>query len=241
MADVSFRLEVFEGPLDLLLHLLSKNKIEIKDSPIAEILTQYLAYIEQMREFDMEVAADFISMAAQLVYIKSKMLLPVYEEEDAEDPRAALIQALEEYQRIKQVSSRLGVMSEVGRDLYVRPQEPLDKKREQLFRNTPQDLLRAIQDILERSDRKLPPPIRAFTGIVGREPVPVDRKIDLLIRRFKQHDLLDFSALVLESGSRSDIVALFLAVLELSKSRKIMIEGEEGQYYLRLAGEEDGV
>lgn len=241
MADVSFHLEVFEGPLDLLLHLLSKNKIEIKDIPIAEILTQYLEYIEQMREFDMEVAADFVSMAAQLVYIKSKMLLPVYEEEGAEDPRAALIQALEEYQRIKQVSSQLGAMSEVGRDLYVRPQEPLDKKREQLFRNTPQDLLKAIQDILERSDRKLPPPIRAFTGIVGREPVPVDRKIDLLIRRFKQHDLLDFSALVLESRSRSDIVALFLAVLELSKSHKIMIEGEEGQYYLRLAGENDGV
>ena len=241
MADVSFRLEVFEGPLDLLLHLLSKNKIEITDIPIAEILTQYLEYIEQMREFDLEVAADFISMAAQLVYIKSKMLLPVYEEEGAEDPRAALIQALEEYQRIKQVSSRLGAMSEVGRDLYVRPQEPLDKKREQIFRNTPADLLKAIQDILDRSDRKMPPPIRAFTGIVGREPVPVESKIDLLVRRFKKADLLDFSALVLESRSRSDIVALFLAVLELSKSHKIMIEGDEGQYYLRLAGEQDGV
>ena len=87
----------------------------------------------------------------------------------------------------------------------------------------------------------MPPPIRAFSGIVGREPVPVDRKIDLLVRRFKTQDVLDFSALVLESASRSDIVALFLAVLELSKSRKIMIEGDEGQYYLRLAGEEDGV
>ena len=97
MKEVTFHLEVFDGPLDLLLHLLSKNKVEITDIPIAEILEQYLAYIRQMQEFDLEVASEFITMAAQLMYIKSKMLLPVYQDEEADDPRAGLVEALLEY------------------------------------------------------------------------------------------------------------------------------------------------
>ena len=91
MKEVTFHLEVFDGPLDLLLHLLSKNKVEIKDIPIAAILDQYLEYIRRMQEFDMEVASEFITMAAQLMYIKSKMLLPVYEDTAEEDPRAGLV------------------------------------------------------------------------------------------------------------------------------------------------------
>ena len=87
MKEVTFHLEVFDGPLDLLLHLLSKNKVEIQDIPIADILEQYLSYIRQMQEFDLEIASEFITMAAQLMYIKSKMLLPVYAEEPQEDPR----------------------------------------------------------------------------------------------------------------------------------------------------------
>ena len=116
MKEVTFHLEVFDGPLDLLLHLLSKNKVEIKDIPIASILDQYLEYIRQMKEFDLEVASEFITMAAQLMYIKSKMLLPVYEDENQEDPRASLVEALLEYQRIKEAGSVLSLRAQIGRD-----------------------------------------------------------------------------------------------------------------------------
>ena len=117
MKEVTFHLEVFDGPLDLLLHLLSKNKVEIKDIPIASILDQYLEYIRQMKEFDLEVASEFITMAAQLMFIKSKMLLPVYEDENEEDPRASLVEALLEYQRIKEAGSVLSLRAQIGVDL----------------------------------------------------------------------------------------------------------------------------
>ena len=125
MKEVTFHLEVFDGPLDLLLHLLSKNKVEIKDIPIAAILDQYLEYIRRMQEFDMEVASEFITMAAQLMYIKSKMLLPVYEDTAEEDPRAGLVEALLEYQRIKEAGSVLSLRAQIGRDIFVKGQEPL--------------------------------------------------------------------------------------------------------------------
>ena len=125
MKEVTFHLEVFDGPLDLLLHLLSKNKVEIKDIPIAAILDQYLEYIRRMQEFDMEVASEFITMAAQLMYIKSKMLLPVYEDTAEEDPRAGLVEALLEYQRIKEAGSVLSLRAQIGRDIFVKGQEHL--------------------------------------------------------------------------------------------------------------------
>jgi segregation and condensation protein A len=129
MKEVTFHLEVFDGPLDLLLHLLSKNKVEIKDIPIAVILEQYLEYIRQMQEFDLEVASEFITMAAQLMYIKSKMLLPVYEDDNEEDPRAGLVEALLEYQRIKEAGSALSLRAQIGRDIFVKGQEQLEKEK----------------------------------------------------------------------------------------------------------------
>ena len=129
MKEVTFHLEAFDGPLDLLLHLLSKNKVDIRDIPIAQILDQYLEYIQLMQEFDLEVASEFITMAAQLMYIKSKMLLPVYDDEPEEDPRAGLVEALLEYQRIKSAGTVLNSRAELGRDLFTRGQEPLEKDR----------------------------------------------------------------------------------------------------------------
>ena len=241
MADVSFHLEVFEGPLDLLLHLLSKNKIEIKDIPIASILDQYLEYIRQMKEFDLEVASEFITMAAQLMFIKSKMLLPVYEDENEEDPRASLVEALLEYQRIKEAGSVLSLRAQIGRDLFVKGQEQLEKEKSSFTGSYSYEVLtRALEDILQRAQRKLPPPVTAFQGIVGRETVPVDDKIGEIVRLFVKKPKLSFETLVLSAKSRSEIVAIFLAVLELSKTRKIMIEEtEERDCTLRLATKEE--
>lgn len=241
MKEVTFHLEVFDGPLDLLLHLLSKNKVEIKDIPIASILDQYLEYIRQMKEFDLEVASEFITMAAQLMYIKSKMLLPVYEDENQDDPRAALVEALMEYQRIKEAGSVLSLRAQIGRDLFVKGQEQLEKEKSAFTGSYSYEVLtRALEDILQRAQRKLPPPVTAFQGIVGRETVPVDDKIGEIVRLFVKQPKLSFEKLVLSAKSRSEIVAIFLAVLELSKTRKIMIEEtESGDCTLRLATKEE--
>ena len=241
MKEVTFHLEVFDGPLDLLLHLLSKNKVEIKDIPIASILDQYLEYIRQMKEFDLEVASEFITMAAQLMYIKSKMLLPVYEDENQDDPRASLVEALMEYQRIKEAGSVLSLRAQIGRDLFVKGQEQLEKEKSAFTGSYSYEVLtRALEDILQRAQRKLPPPMTGLQGIVGRETVPVDDKIGEIVRLFLKQPKLSFEKLVLSAKSRSEIVAIFLAVLELSKTRKIMIEEtESGDCTLRLATKEE--
>ncbi len=241
MKEVTFHLEVFDGPLDLLLHLLSKNKVEIKDIPIAAILDQYLEYIRQMQEFDLEVASEFITMAAQLMYIKSKMLLPVYEDENQEDPRAGLVEALLEYQRIKEAGSVLSLRAQIGRDLFVKGQEALEKEKTVFTGSYSYEVLtRALEDILQRAQRKLPPPVTAFQGIVGRETVPVDDKIGEIVHLFVRSPKLSFEKLVYSAKSRSEIVAIFLAVLELSKTRKIMIEETgDGDCTLRLATKEE--
>ena len=237
---MTFHLEQFDGPLDLLLHLLSRNKIDIKDIPIAEICTQYLEYIEQMRALDIEVAGEFIAMASHLVYIKSKMLLPVYEDEEAEDPRAALIETLLDYQRVKQVGGMLLGRYEVGKDAFTRSREALGADPDRLYANTTDHLRKAIAAILERAGRKLPPPVESFTGVVGRQKVSVDDKITDLLGRFRRSSRIDFGQLVLEAADRSEVVAVFLAVLELSKTRRLMIEETNETYTLVLTGEEDG-
>ena len=164
---IAYRLESFEGPLDLLLHLISKNKVSVYDIPIAQILEQYLEHIRRMRELDMDVASEFIAMAAQLMYIKSKMLLPARQEEEAQpDPRAPLVEALLEYQRFKRAGELLQQREELGRDLYAKPPESREASQVQ-YAYTAQALGRAVQNILERYDRKAPPPAGLFRGVAG--------------------------------------------------------------------------
>lgn len=240
MKEVQFHLDSFDGPLDLLLYLISKNKVEITDIPIAAICEQYLDYIRQMQEFDLDIAADFIAMAAQLMYIKSRMLLPSYDEENAEDPRAELVQALLEYQRFKEAGTVLSEREELGRDLYVRAQEQLERDPDRFrYDYTVDVLVRAVEDIFQRAERAMPPPVSAFEGIVGREPVPVEDKISALVQLFSHAETIDFQKLVLSAASRSEVVAIFLAVLELSKSHKVLIEDTEDGYQLRLAPREE--
>lgn len=242
MADVTFHLEVFEGPLDLLLHLLSKNKIDIKDIPIAEILEQYLEYLEQMRQMDIEITGDFIAMASQLVYIKSKMLLPVYknEEGEEEDPRASLIEALLDYQRVKQVGSMLLERYELGKDIFTKDRQPLEPDPDQLYGNTSEQLRKAMAVILERAQRRQPPPTESFDGIVGGVQVSVNDKLTMILERFKTNKKLSFTELVLESKSRQEMVAVFLAVLELSRTSSLIIEDDGEEYSLILSEGDDG-
>lgn len=232
---IAYRLDSFEGPLDLLLHLISKNKVSIYDIPIAQILEQYLEHIRRMKELDMDVASDFIAMAAQLMYIKSKMLLPARREEEAQpDPRAPLVEALLEYQRFKQAGELLQQREELGRDLYGKPPENLGAAPPE-YDYTAQALRRAVQNILERYDRRAPPPARLFQGVAGADPAPVSAKIGRIVGLLADGRQISFESLVLESRSRSEIVSVFLAVLELLKTRKIALQDRQGEYLITLA------
>ena len=230
---MEFHLENFDGPLDLLLHLIAKNKVSIYDIPIAEILDQYMEVLHAAEAMDLDVAGDFVAMAAQLVYIKSKMLLPRHEEEEEEDPRTSLVEMLLEYQRIKETASFFREKGEMGRDIFVKPPEQLgDAPRE--YRQSITDLIRAANNMLRRAQRRVPPPASAFSGIVGREPVPVEGRITSILKRFLHHVRLPFRRLFDDATSRSEIVATFLAVLELSKNRRIRLEGDGEDMELTL-------
>ena len=156
-------LQDFEGPLDLILFLLSKNKIEIQDIPIALILEQYLAYLEQRKQLDLEVASEFITMAAHLMYIKTRMLLSI-EDEEAQNEMEQLIQSLKErqqkdtYLRIRTLTETLGPMSEFGRNTMTKNPEPMERGKIYEYDHEKADLVLAMQSIFDRAEKLAPPP-----------------------------------------------------------------------------------
>lgn len=239
MSQMTFHLAEFDGPLDLLLHLIARNKVSIYDIPIASILAQYMEVLHSAESLDLDVAGDFIAMAAQLVYIKSRMLLPKPETEQAEDPRAELVEQLIEYQRMKEMTPYFREQINYGRDRMTKPPEPQETGVPVEYHHIPAELVRAAHAILERIQRRTPPSASAFRGIVGRETVPVHVQITAILKRFTLAPKLRFLSLFESAKSRSEVVATFLAVLELSKTRSITITGEGEEIELTLAeGEE---
>lgn len=234
MEAVTVRLERFEGPLDLLLHLISKNKVSIYDIPLSQILDQYMTVLHGAQAMDMDVAGDFIAMAAQLLLIKSKMLLPRYDTTEEEDPRAQLVEMLLEYQRIKLATPHLREQGKHGRDIFVKPPEPSHQLMPPQYHHAVHDLVRAGRALLRRTARRVPPSAKVFSGIVGREPVPVAEKIAHILMQFRQHARLRFSCLFDGARSRSEIVATFLAVLELNRTRRIIVEEQDEEITLYL-------
>ena len=222
-------LEDFEGPLDLILYLLSKNKIEIQDIPIALILDQYQAYLEQRQRMDLEVASEFIAMAAHLVYIKTRMLLNL-EDEEAQSEMDALIKSLEERQRgdtyakVKVLTEKLGPMGEFGRDIMTRNPEPMERGKIYEYDQQPGDLIIAMQEVADRRGQlDAQPDLKPFDEIVRREPYSVETKAREIFRRLKTGGITRFLLLFRGSRSRSEIVATFMAVLELCRSRIIRL------------------
>lgn len=223
-------LEDFTGPLDLILSLLSKNKMEIKDIQISLILEQYLDWMDRRKALDLDVASEFVTMAAHLVYIKTRMLLSINDEE-AMSEMEQLIASLEEHQRqesylkIKAVAPQLGERYLYGRDYITKGPEHLPVNKLYRYQHQPNDLFRAISNVLERVDNHLPPPLAAFEGIVGREPYPVADKARSILDRLIQFGVARFKALFKTSRSRSEVVATFLAILELCKANRIHLAG----------------
>lgn len=225
-------LENFDGPLDLILSLLSKNKMEIQDIQISLILEQYFAWMEQRKALDLEIASEFVTMASYLVYIKTRMLLSINDEEahsEIEELIASLEarQRSEAYARIKLVTSELGGRFEQGRNLITKQPETVAPDKTYRYQHKPADLLKAMGRLYEAGAERAVPVQTMFEGIVGREPYPVTEKAREILNRLVLFSVTRFRSLFLGSRSRSELVATFLAVLELCKSRRVRLAGTD--------------
>ena len=228
----SEEMEDFQGPLDVIFLLLSKNKIEIQDVSITAILEQYLAYLDEMKRLDMEIASEFITMASHLMLIKTKMLLSAAEAAEAESELDLLRQSLIERQRrdamdqIRMAITVLEPMNDVGRCMFVKEPELLKRDATYRYQHDPEDMLLALDEISQRNQRKLPPPTVNFKGIVGKEPYPVTRKVKELIRTLVLKGVEKLKNLFRGNRSRSEVVATFLAILELCKTNSLSLEDD---------------
>jgi segregation and condensation protein A len=209
-------LEAFEGPLDLLLYLIKRQNIDILDIPIADITRQYVEYVELMKELRLELAAEYLVMAAMLAEIKSRMLLPrPVEAEDEDDPRAELVRRLQEYERFKQAAEDIDELPRLGRDVFVAGAEPPELERE---RPQPKvelrDILAAFADVVRRAEM--------FSHHhVQREPLSVRERMSIVLSRVEAGKFTEFSSLFTPEEGRRGVVVTFLAVLELLKEHLI--------------------
>lgn len=223
MEQPLYKLDVFEGPMDLLLHLITKHKLDIYDIPIIELVDQYTAYVRNMQDSDMEVASEFLEMAARLVYIKTVSLLPVYEE--AEELKKELTGELLEYRDCKILAKKLSEQTE-GFDLLTRAPENIDPDMTYRRLHETSELISAYIAAAGKKLRRLPPPLDSFKNIVTKKIVSVASKIESIkacLHSVKKRRLSDIFK---SAESRSDLVAAFLAVLELAKSKEVYISGD---------------
>ena len=237
MDKLSFSLPEFEGPLDLLLFLISKNKINIIDIPISSLLEQYIKYIEAMREADLDIASEFLEMASRLVYIKSAMLLPKYEE--TEDPRNDLAAALIEYATCRKIAGQFREMTG-GFNRFTR--EPLEIEIDHTYQciHQKEELFAAYLSATKRAQRKLPPPETAFTGIVSKKIVSVTSKIIFVLKKLLKSKHMNMNQLFEAANGRSDLVATFLAVLELIKAKRLTMDDATNIIKMTNGGENYG-
>ncbi|MGI6255383.1 MAG: segregation and condensation protein A [Acutalibacter sp.] len=230
MEKLEYHLEVFDGPLDLLLALIAKNKLDIYDIPIAELLDQYMEQISMMREADMDVASEFLEMAARLVQIKTASLLPKHEEE--EDPRAELTGQLLEYEQCKKAARILA--AQCSFDLLVRPPEPLPADLTYKRLHDPQEIAQALASAWGKGRSLLPPKPESFSALVSRKIVSVASQAIAILRQLWKRRTLSYRELFAGKHGRSQRVAAFLAVLELVKNRRLRVEGDGKDMKVRL-------
>lgn len=220
--QLQYKLPVFEGPLDLLLTLISKNKIDIYDIQISELLEQYMEQINRMQEDKMDIASEFLTMASRLVHIKSVMLLPKYEEE-AEELKKELTGQLLEYAVCREMAKKLGEIYDF--DTFFRDASPVEFDLTYNRIHQSEDISKAYISAVGRGKRKLPPPEQAFSGIVAHKIVSVNSKIIHLMRRLWHGKKLAYHEIFEVCEGKSDLVATFLATLELVKGKRIRIDG----------------
>ncbi|TDG09333.1 segregation/condensation protein A [Paraburkholderia guartelaensis] len=226
-------LETFEGPLDLLLYLIRKQNFNVLDIPMAEVTTQYLGYVEQLRKTNLELAAEYLLMAAMLIEIKSRMLLPVKKAdtgEEAEDPRAELVRRLLEYEQMKLAAQRLDQLPQLGRD-FLRAEVYIEQSIMPRFPDVDSNDLRAAwADVIKRA--KL-----VQHHKISREELSVREHMSIILRRLQGERFMEFSELFDTTRGVPVVVVNFIAMLELSRESLIEITQPEpfAPIYVRLA------
>lgn len=234
---ITVKLQVFEGPLDLLLHLIDKNKVDIYDIPIVEITEQYMEYIRQMETEDMNVMSEFLVMAATLLDIKCRMLLPkeVNEEGEEEDPRAELVEKLLEYKMYKYMSYELkDRQMDAARNLFKKPTLPKEIEEyrppvdyEQLLGDVTLTRLHGIfKEMMKRQVDRVDP-IRSQYGKIEKDEVNMEEKEAYIEAYIREHKNLSFRELLEKQNSKMEMIVTFLVILELMKLGRIHIEQED--------------
>ena len=232
-AALTLKLEQFEGPLDLLLHLIKKNKVDIYDIPVAKITSQYVAYLHQMHELRLDIAGEYLVMAATLVNIKSRMLLPKQREqvepEEEEDPRAELVNQLVVHQQFQRAAVELGELAEKRGREYSRPEAalPADVRLGQLAPAEDNVLVQMQQAMLKMTQRAVNRRLSRQPRQVKREHYTVKHQMTYLRQRVKQHQKVEFMALFSPTAAPEQYVTTFMALLELMKRQDVVAEQAE--------------
>jgi segregation and condensation protein A len=219
---LTYHLEAFDGPLDLLLSLIQKNKVEITDIPIALICDQYMAYITEAERLDMELASEFIVMASELMLIKSKMLLPKAEPEE-EDPRAALAEALLKFQQAKTAAAVLAKAYPKFSGRMVKDTDEISVDKTFVADQSVTSLCLAVRRIIAYREEHPAADKVTFTPMIANPIVPVEAKIVGILRHFEEQERVSLTDLIEDSVSLPDMIAIFLGVLELMKMRRIVL------------------
>jgi len=224
---INYRLEAFEGPLDLLLSLIQKNKMSIEDIKINIICEQYISYIDEAQRLDMDIASEFIVMASELMLIKSKLLLPKAEEEE-EDPRAALADALLKYQQAKEAAKKLALLYPKFSGRLEKDTDEISVDKSFVLDHEIEALCLAVRRIITYNENRPKLEREVFTPMISSPIVPVEVKISGIIRKMQKKKVTTLRELLSDSVSLPDMIAIFLGVLELIKIRKILIHDFEG-------------
>ncbi len=229
MDKVLYKLDTFEGPLDLLLTLIQKNKVSIYDIPIVEITAQYLEAIDGIEDSNLDNTSEFLVMASHLLYIKSKMLLPAPEDdEEEEDPREELARRLAEYQKFKEASAELRKNEFATKDMVFREAEKINFPVPKYdISHSTDELLEAFTHIFRRRLRMAKPEKRAFSQIVGREKVSVDDMVEKICKRLAGGKRVRFGSLFQRGDSKPEMIATFLAVLEMIRLSRLRADYDE--------------
>lgn len=225
----------FEGPLDMLLSLIAKNKLDIYDIPLLSIIEQYLEQIDTYKRQNMDISSEFLEMAARLIYMKTVSLLPKHEE--IEQLKEQLQGELLEYKICREMAEKLSAMTS-GFDCFVKKESEFEFDKTYELTHNSEVVFEAYNMAVGRGLRKMPPPVSAFTKIVAKKIYSVSSKIVSVLKRLKPKKPQKLKTLFEESKSRSEIVATFLAVLELCKSNRVLIKGDGSNADIILANPE---
>ncbi len=222
MEDITYKLDQYEGPHDLLLALIAKNKVSIIDIPISDICDQYMEYIEEAQKMDLEIASEFISMASQLMLIKSRMLLP-QAEDDEEDPRTELIDALLLYKKAKEAAEELRPLYATYSGRMIKDEDEIPPEKGFPLGLDPALLSKALASMLNRLRLSEQSPTKFISPLIKNKVVNVEEKIEEVVEKLSMQGQASLFFLLKDSEDKAELVATFMGILELIKLRRILI------------------